>query len=262
MSETLHATADLCFQLDRAHSLVMVREVLRQAIDPYGVSFFMFGMRSGKTISPPAQIVISNYPKRWQRYYDEQMAYQFDPIFNFALTTTGAFRWDGRHHTEPQLALRRMSLASGMEFGLSCTDRGADASIALLSFCGSRPIAPESDDWERTAAAIAMLAGAVHRALIRLALARVSRLVGAKPALSESERRALEMTAAAMTAEQVAGVLGVQRGTVRYYLDRAAEKLDVSTRKEAVSKALESGIIDTRHFPNAGFDAGAGEFPH
>lgn len=260
MTEILHAAADLCFQMDKAQSVVPVREVLRQAIDPFGVSFFLFGLRTGKNISPPAQIVQSNYPKRWQRYYDDQLAYQFDPIFNFALTTTGAFRWDGRHHTEKQLALRRMSVACGMEFGFSCTDRGADGSMALLSFCGGRPIAPAPEDWDRTATAAAMLAAATHRAFIRLAMARMARAEIAKQALSESERRALEMTAAAMTAEQIAGVLGVRRGTVRYYLDRAAEKLGTATRKEAVTKALAEGIIDTRQFPIAGFGASSNEF--
>jgi hypothetical protein len=43
---------------------------------------------------------------------------------------------------------------------------------------------------------------------------------------------------------------------VRYYLDRAAEKLGVRTRKEAVLKAVADGIVDTRQFPPAGFHSG------
>jgi Response regulator containing a CheY-like receiver domain and an HTH DNA-binding domain len=63
------------------------------------------------------------------------------------------------------------------------------------------------------------------------------------------------MMAEAMTAKQAAAVLGVQPRTVRYYLDRAAEKLGVNTRREAVLKALADGIIDTRKFPLAGFES-------
>jgi DNA-binding CsgD family transcriptional regulator len=59
--------------------------------------------------------------------------------------------------------------------------------------------------------------------------------------------------ATAMTAKEVADVLGVQERTVRYYLDRAAEKLGVTSRKEAVLKAVADGIIDLRKFPQAGF---------
>ncbi len=259
MTDILHTTADLCLQLDQPRRLSSVRDVLGRSTKLFGATFFMFGMRTGKNISPPAQIVLSNYPKRWQAYYDSQQAHRFDPIFNFGMTATGPFRWEGRHFTPNQMALRELSVTCGMAFGFSCTDRGADGSIALLSFCGGRPIATEPNLWERTSTSASMLAGAAHRALIRLTMARIARADLSKQPLSESELKAMEMTASAMTAEQVAQVLGVQGGTVRYYLDRAAAKLGVETRKEAVTKALAEGLIDIRNFPQAGFTGNSTE---
>jgi len=239
-------------QMEKAPSEQVVRDILCSAAPIFGADFFTFGMRTGKTISPPQQIVISNYPKTWQRYYDEQGAFAFDPVINRAFQSAGAFRWDGLHKDERQLALRRESVRNGMTYGFSCSDRGPDASLAILSFCGARPIAPEAVLWEATAAAAALLAGTISRAMTRIVHARNIAKALAE-SLSEAERRCLEMMAAAMTAKQAATVLKVQPGTVRYYLDRAAEKLGVGTRKEAVMKALAEGIIDTRQFPNAGF---------
>ncbi|MGQ0503252.1 MAG: LuxR C-terminal-related transcriptional regulator [Panacagrimonas sp.] len=58
------------------------------------------------------------------------------------------------------------------------------------------------------------------------------------------ELKALRLTANTMTAEEVAAALGVRPRTVRYYLDRAAEKLCVNSRKAAVAKALADGLVD------------------
>lgn len=253
MSEMLHAIAELCVDMEKARSESAVHSVLRAASQVFDASFYLFGIRTGRSISPPQQKVLSNYPDPWQRYYDRQGAYDFDPVVNKAFQSVGAFRWEGLHHDERQLALRRESIRNGMEFGFSCSDRGPEGSIAILSFCGDRPLVPNPDDWERAAAATALLASATNKAMTRLLEAASRRSPVFGPALSEAERKALTLVATGATFKQAAEALGVKPRTVRYYLDRAAEKLGVDTRKGAVHKALAEGIIDTRQFPPAGF---------
>ena len=261
MSRILHLAAEHCFELEQAQSLAGVRDALGQAVSLFGASFYFIVMRSGKSISPPVQLVLTTYPKRFQRYFDEQRAIEYDPVVMHALTVEGgSFRWDGLYRTERELALHKVCVECGMEFGFSCGDRGADGSVALLCFCGSKPIAPDPAEWEHTAAATVLLAASAHRALMRMARRHHSRTASGAGALSNAELQALQMTASAMTAAQVASLLGVKPGTVRYYLDRAAAKLGAASRREAVSKAIAQGIVDTRHFPMAGFSGSAADF--
>ena len=56
MPRILHRAAELCFELEQAQSLAAVREVMRQAIEMFGASFYFISMRTGKTISPPVRI--------------------------------------------------------------------------------------------------------------------------------------------------------------------------------------------------------------
>lgn len=252
MSELFDVIAGLCFQLEKAQSFGAVREVLETAAGALTVSFYLFGFRTGRNIAPPQQKIITNYPQAWQHYYDEQGAYAFDPVVNKAFESVGTFRWDGLHADARQMALRRESVRNGMEFGFSCSDRGPEGSMAILSFCGRHPIAPEPEQWETTSTAATLLASATNKALCRIIEAKSANAAHAQE-LSENERKCLEMMASAMSAERVATALKVRRRTVYYYLDRAAEKLGVETRREAVMKALAEGIIDIRHFPKAGF---------
>lgn len=261
MPKVLHRTAELCFDLEKAQSLAAVREVLQQAARLFGASFYFMVMRSGKSISPPVQLVLTTYPMRFQRYFDEQRAIEYDPVVMHALTIAGgSFRWDGLYKTERELALHQVCVECGMEFGFSCGDRGADGSVALLCFCGSKPIAPHPEHWEHTAAGAVLLAASAHRAMSRMAHRHHSRQASGKEGLSNAELQALQMTASAMTATQIATLMGVKPGTVRYYLDRAAGKLGAGSRKEAVAKAIAQDIVDTRHFPMAGFSGSTADF--
>lgn len=257
MPEILHKTGELCFQLDHAQSIEQVNTTLKNAAGVFGTSFFFVVFRSGKSISPPVQLVITNYPKRFQQYFDKQRAIEFDPIVMHALTTTAAFRWDGKYRTEKELALQRECIACGMEFGFSCGDRGPDGSQLLLCFCGKKPIAPNAEDWNQTASSSVMLASLAHRTLTRIAKRGTSVASTGKSQLTTAELQALQMTASAMTAKQAGAMLGVKPETVRYYLSRAAEKLGVSSGREAVAKALAEGLVETRVFPMVGFSESA-----
>lgn len=259
MSTTLHKTAELCFQIDHAQSIEQLRAALGSAAGLFGTSYFFVVFRSGRSISPPVQLVATDYPKRFQRYFDEQRAIEFDPVVKHALTTVGAFRWDGLYRTERELALHQECIACSMEFGFSCSDLGPDGSQLLLCFCGSKPIAPDPQHWDRVASASVMLASLAHRSFIRIARRRGWSSPAGKSQLTAAELQALQMTASAMKAKQVAAMLGVSPVTVRYYLSRAAEKLGVATSKEAVAKALAEGLVETRIFPRVGFSDSASD---
>ena len=252
MPTILHKTGELCFEVDHAQSIKQVRRTLKRAAKIFGTSFFFMLFRSGKSIPAPVQLVGTNCPERFQQYYDQQRVIGVDPIVMSALTTRGVFRWDGKHLTERKRILRRERIACDIEFGFSCTDHGPDGSQLLLCFCGSTPIAPDPEDWDKTTSASMMLASLTHRTLIRLAR-RGAAGDAEKPRLTVAEFQALQLTASAMTAKQVATKLGVKPETVRYYLSRAAEKLGAASRREAVTKALEKGLIDTRTFSTVGF---------
>jgi LuxR family transcriptional regulator, activator of conjugal transfer of Ti plasmids len=255
MVELLHVTADICFQIEQASSVAPVRKGLRAAAEVLGADFFLFSLRI-RTMTALRQVFITDYPELWQRYYDATGAYVFDPVIGTALESTGAFRWDGLYETPAQIALQAESIRCGMGFGFSCVDRvdrAGTAGIAFLSFCGSRPLAQEPGQWERAATAAGLLIGSTRRTVRRLVEQRADTVSGQTEPLSDSERQCLEFTAQAKTAAEVAKEMGVAEATVRYYLDRSALKLGARTRREAVLKALESGLIDTRTATKFGF---------
>ena len=64
-----------------------------------------------------------------------------------------------------------------------------------------------------------------------------------KPALTRRESQVLRLAAKGLTNKEIAGELGIWLQTVKSHLHSVHEKLDVRTRRGAVTKALRLGLI-------------------
>lgn len=246
MRTALHTVADLCAELAVAESKTVLREALRHATGAFGASFFVFGMRTGSHLGPPAQVAISSYPKAWQRRYDDTNAFGFDPVVAKGLAFGPPFRWDGLYdESNPKhMALRLECLRRGMSYGVTCTERGAYGAIALLSICGPRPIATEAGQWELLSPAMTLLLSSLHKAVDRLTESARARRGELSQALTATERRCLELMARGHTAEEVAQGLGLKPRTIRYHVNQVVHRWGLNTVREAIVKAITDGAID------------------
>ncbi|MDE0839145.1 MAG: LuxR family transcriptional regulator [Kiritimatiellae bacterium] len=227
------------------------REALRTAALAFEAPFYMLMVRGATTSMDPVQLIISNYPKDLQRRYDEMNAWTFDPVLDKALKTTEPFQWDELFETPRQKALLREYARYGMARGMTASYRGSESSVAILCFCGHRHVSDNAELWKRTKAALILLTATLQRTVHQLIKSRDCRLRRLQPnrALSETERRCVQLIAMGRTAEQTAVVLGVKTRTIGYYLDRVAEKLGATSRKEAVALAISSHLVETRRYP-------------
>jgi DNA-binding CsgD family transcriptional regulator len=64
------------------------------------------------------------------------------------------------------------------------------------------------------------------------------------PQLSNRERECLCLVAHGQTMPAIAHHLKIANSTVRYHIENAVQKLDVSSRSEAIAKALTHGLIE------------------
>nr|PZM90726.1 MAG: DNA-binding response regulator [Pseudomonadota bacterium] len=85
----------------------------------------------------------------------------------------------------------------------------------------------------------------VQPALARRLLAHFRAAPEPEPtALTPRETEILQLIARGLTNQEVAGVLGLSRATVRTHLEHIYEKLDVTNRVEAIAEGLRKGLIE------------------
>jgi two-component system, NarL family, nitrate/nitrite response regulator NarL len=74
-------------------------------------------------------------------------------------------------------------------------------------------------------------------------VAAAARDIATAPALTQREQQILELLADGLGNKQIAARLGITTNTVKTHLELLFDKLDVSSRAEAVATAARSGLL-------------------
>lgn len=217
----------------------------------------LFGLRGySQTLKKPIEYALTNFSSDWKSLYDQKKYAIHDPFLRRARTSAGPFRFQDVK-LEPSDEDYRLDLeAHGMSHGLICTTlKGGYIGLAL--FAGMTPMSDER--W----ATIAPAAHLLTHALTRVAMA-ITDKTGEAPApsaaeaeadvvLTDRERDCLEFAAQGETAKSIGHRLSISEHTVRFHLNRAADKLGAANPKEAVANALARNLIRKRHFGDPTF---------
>ena len=100
---------------------------------------------------------------------------------------------------------------------------------------------------ERSAGRALPLEQAVEEALAFVPTPPGSSAPGSHHRLTSREVEVLNLVAEGRTDREIADVLFISRRTVNAHVTHILTKLEVSTRREAVAKAIEFGLLTTRH---------------
>lgn len=108
----------------------------------------------------------------------------------------------------------------------------------------------EPGDLRKALLQLAQGAGVLSPEVTPTVLRSVSRLVGQEtPAgMSERELDVLNCLANGLNTRAIAGALFISENTVKTHIRHILEKLDASNRTEAVSKAIQTGMIHRRNW--------------
>ena len=92
-------------------------------------------------------------------------------------------------------------------------------------------------------AAAEMVITARERRRATQTIAPVARGAATAPALTQREQQILELLADGLGNKQIAARLGITTNTVKTHLELLFDKLDVSSRAEAVATAAREGLL-------------------
>jgi DNA-binding NarL/FixJ family response regulator len=67
------------------------------------------------------------------------------------------------------------------------------------------------------------------------------------PSLTPRELEVLRLLASGQTNQQIANTLVISRGTAKIHVERIIRKLGVSDRTQAAIRAIETGLVSSKH---------------
>lgn len=139
--------------------------------------------------------------------------------------------------------LRRRSPATVI---VVITGRGSDLPIFAALRAGAVGFLLKHDALGRLAEVMDQVrrGGAPMSPSIARRVVETFRVDDERPVLTEREREVLQCLASGLSYAEAGQTLGIALDTVRAYVRRVYEKLHVSTKSEAVARALRSGLLE------------------
>lgn len=183
----------------------------------------------------------SNYDDEWQKRYASENYISLDPVVTQARRTMRPTAWSHAEKHRYGTRERRFfdeAREFGIASGITVPIRGGFGSFAMLSLAANDEYTSQINIRDVALAATAV--AYVHSSLLRFSN---NTLAAADTTLSPRELTCMIWASMGKTKNETAKLLGLKEKTVRFYLERAREKLGASNIAHAVRIAMERDLL-------------------
>lgn len=208
-----------------------------------GFEHFLYAVRVNTSLTQPYQFIFSGYPREWRNHYDESGYANIDPSVHHCAKRVIPVIWD-RQVFIGQPARKMLAEAEdhGLASGASFAVHGGRGEVAMLSLASSRKSPQAKQDIVASLGTAQLLTCYLHEAIQRIVLSK-DPLPTTAISLTEREKECILWAAEGKTGGEIADILNISERTVTFHLQNAGQKMGVTSRQHAVSRAISMGLI-------------------
>lgn len=223
-----------------------IKRFIDQSLSYYGQLQFAYLLLNKK--NPTEITIISNYPNEWVTLYKEHHYQQIDPVVICALRRVSPFLWDEKITVNAKLNLSKIfSLSKKYQVnkGYTFVLHDANNQLAMLSLM--------VDDHslsivEQNQGALQMLLINAHERFMtgqRQLQAQQHNIKSEnmENIFSARENEILYWASMGKTYQEIALILGIKSGTVKFHIGNVVKKLGVLNAKHAIRLGIELQLI-------------------
>lgn len=226
------------------------KEGLRSALcdfaDKMGFGLVTALLVDGDLDSPQLKIgSVGNTPSDFLQGHHDVDAIRMDPVLRRLIGPTTPFSYSQQFYVDAGAGhLWEEQAPHGYRYGLAASLPIGPSRHVLVGVDRPDPLPVDQDALTRMYADLQLLAMHAHSAAVRLLDAPVPDLdVLGLPKLTQRELQVLMWAAQGKSVTVTAQILGLSHYTVRNYLSSVLEKMNVSSKLQAVQLATALGII-------------------
>ena len=208
-----------------------------------GFEHFLYAVRVNTSLTRPYQFVFSGYPKAWREHYDASGYANIDPTVHHCAKKVTPVIWDKKVYVgKPASKMMGEAADCGLVSGASFAVHGGHGEVAMLSLASSQQSYQAKRDIISTLGAAQLLTCYLHEAIQRIVLSTCP-LPLQKVSLTDREKECMLWAAEGKTGGEIADILNISERTVIFHLQNAGQKMGVTSRQHAVSRAISMGLI-------------------
>lgn len=233
---------DSCEQLLRCGTAEQTAGMVQRLAMAHGFDHFLYGVRIPMEGGSVFERVLTNYPDSWRRTYQDSRYADIDPTVRHCTRRVTPLTWDADIYvSREQMDMFEQARSFGLRSGISIPVHGCYGETAMLSLAMDGDDARADRFIERAAPLAQRLASFAHESL-RLCLLREVQRVDVH--LTPRETECLRWVAQGKTNWEMARILVVSEHAITYHLRNVMGKLQVSSRHQAVRRAVALGLLE------------------
>lgn len=232
---------DDILRLNACSTVAQVNSTLERLTAKLGFDYFEYRGRFNIDGARHLDQVITNYNPLWRQRYDSQAYQQCDPAVLHAAVSLRPLVWCDKVYTSAtQQSFRAEARRYGLTSGVTFPVQSRKGEFAFLNFALNRAGQTATSHIQARLPYGAFAATLAHEAVNDVV--RKTHTTDC-PKLTERETDVLKWVAAGKTSWEISCLLSISSHGVIFHIRNILQKFDVTSRHQAVVRAMAFGIL-------------------
>ncbi|MDB5962480.1 MAG: hypothetical protein JWP59_3774 [Massilia sp.] len=209
-----------------------------------GFSSVMYAALPSKHANLETSFLQSNYSQTWRRRYETEKLHHVDPTVHHCMTSVLPLVWqpEAFSRTE-QAAMYEEASGHGIRSGITFPMHGCNGEAGLISFASDMAPGPAFNArLTRYMSELSLVRDYAFEA--SLPFLRAHSASEPVPHLTRRELEVLKWVMAGKSSWEISRITDCAEATVNFHISNIRQKFNVSTRQQALVKAIALGIIN------------------
>jgi len=203
----------------------------------------LFGIVRSKQTPLESAFLRSSYSSQWRRTYDSEKLHYVDPTVGHCLSSTLPLAWSPHvFKTLRQKQLYEEASGYGIRSGITFPIHGANGEFGVISFASdTRSNRISLEEISYALPELALIRDYAFESSLRFANLKNTPQMGAH--ITPRELECLKWAMVGKTSWEIANILHCAEATVNFHMSNIRRKFEVTTRRQAIVKAIRLGLL-------------------
>nr|CAQ15951.1 vR protein [Pseudomonas fuscovaginae] len=233
---------DECIELLSAMDARTWFQSLVLSVQKLGYSQVLYALKPNKEAQNSTARIMSNFPDAWRDLYDNENYSSIDPVVSHSFSSSLPILWEDKlYKTRREKEFAEDARRAGLSHGLTLPIHGPQGQVGMLSLsCAPMPQNEYLQVLQHSIAAASMLRDYAVTSGSSLFLHNSS---STAPHLTPRELEILHWAWAEKTTWEIGKILSLAEPTVEFHFKNIRRKLNVSSRRLAVARAIQLDLM-------------------
>ncbi|WLG85683.1 LuxR family transcriptional regulator [Pseudomonas cucumis] len=216
-------------------------KTLKQLSEKLGYSQLLFGLKPGLDTHNKSATILSNYPEKWRKTYDDKNYADIDPVVSHSFKSNLPLIWKEEIYTGTR-ELEFLEEASSYDLlqGVTLPMHGSQGQAGMLSLKWD---STHKTDYQEHVQVTLPYAIALRDFALESAIGILAKENQSKIHLTKRELEVIKWSAAGKTTWEISIILACSYAAIDFHFRNIRKKFKVNTRRQAIIKAIQLKLI-------------------